>query len=250
MTATLMESTRTTARIALTIGGKVYGPYSFAQIEAYAAEGRVTPSSLISRDGGSWIAAGQDELCAGLFAGTEAGAQTEPRPAPAPVATAMPTTPAPRTSGVKLSPREAFLKEVEGISRIRTAAFAEQNPGERRQGPPDRRVSDESIVAKAEAQEKADVEYANFILIFDVKSRHHGKLEESIMELGAATRVLPGIWAVHAKHTSGSIRNQLIEHFGKLDSLFIIDATRDKLAWFNLGPEADAQIRKVWKRSN
>lgn len=243
MTATLTQSDPSTARIALTIGGKVYGPYSLGQIETYIAEGRVTPTSLVSRDGGAWTAAAQDPVCSLLF--QPSGDSLESRAAPAP--SAVPRAQAEPEPG-PLSAREAFLKEVEGLSRNKLQAFADDNASERRLGAPDRRVSDESVVAKADAQEKSEVEYANFILIFDVKSRHHGKLEEAIMGLGSATRVLPGIWAINAKHTSGSIRNQLIEHFGKLDSLFIIDATREKLAWFNLGPETDAQIRKVWKR--
>jgi hypothetical protein len=33
---------------------------------------------------------------------------------------------------------------------------------------------------------------------------------------------------------------------GKIDTLFVIDATRNKATWFNFGPEADARIRRVW----
>jgi len=29
--------------------------------------------------------------------------------------------------------------------------------------------------------------------------------------------------------------------------LFVIDATNDKAAWFNFGPEVDARIRKIWR---
>ncbi len=251
----------TSARIALTVGGKVYGPYAYPQIAEYVIEGRVTAASLVSRNGGPWTQASLDPLCGKLFNRPAPGepAMAEPAMAATAVAAPEPATPAPvaapvRTRngyaepGAQLSAREAFLKELEGVSRIRNSAFgSEDRISDRRQN--DRRVSDASIVAAAEAQEKAETEWANFIIIFDVKSRHHGKLEEHIMSLGKATRVLPGIWALHAAHTGGTIRNQLIEHFGKLDSLFIIDATRDKLAWFNLGPEADSLIRTVWKKS-
>jgi hypothetical protein len=29
--------------------------------------------------------------------------------------------------------------------------------------------------------------------------------------------------------------------------LFVADASNDKAAWFNFGPEADARIRKLWR---
>jgi hypothetical protein len=31
--------------------------------------------------------------------------------------------------------------------------------------------------------------------------------------------------------------------------LFIVDATHDKAAWFNFGPEADARIRRIWQKN-
>ena len=45
-----------------------------------------------------------------------------------------------------------------------------------------------------------------------------------------------------------AIRNVLVQQLGKLDVLFVVDATRDKAAWFNFGPEADARIRRNWAR--
>jgi hypothetical protein len=46
-----------------------------------------------------------------------------------------------------------------------------------------------------------------------------------------------------------AIRNQLVQQLGKLDVLFVVDATRDKAAWFNFGPEADSRIRRNWART-
>lgn len=260
MTATAQLDS-TDARIALTVSGKVYGPYSLRQIETYVAEGRVTATSLVSSNGGSWVPAAEDPVCSALFAHIEAAMEADaPVDEPAAVtaeAAAPAAVAAPQVAAVTEDPdhvptaREAFLKELEGVTRLRNPAFAAEAPGDRRHGVQDRRTSDRSIVAKAEAEaaEKAESEYGNFVLVFDMKSRHHGRLEEAIMDLGKATRVFPGTWVLHARHTSASIRNQLLAHFGKLDSLFIIDATRDKLAWFNLGPEADSLIRGVWKKS-
>lgn len=69
------------------------------------------------------------------------------------------------------------------------------------------------------------------------------------MSLGRTVRIMPGVWLLSATMTSGAIRNQLMKYFSTTDTFFIVDATRDKLAWFNLGPEIDSSIRQVWRRS-
>lgn len=217
------------ARYALSIGGKVYGPYAASQMRAYIAEGRVTAASVISRDGGAWMPASDDPFCAGLL---PAGPQPSP---PAPPAAAA------RTSSAAV--REAFLKELQGV-RMAKPAFA-ADPASPAAGPV--RPVQADPIAVAPAEEAHDS--ANYLIVFDLKSRGHTRLEEAIMALGPATQVMSGVWVLHSHLTSGAIRNNLVKHFGATDSLFIVDASRDRTTWFNLGPEADAHIRKVWRRS-
>ncbi len=88
---------------------------------------------------------------------------------------------------------------------------------------------------------------SNFIIIFDVKSRGSAKLEQFIMELGPATRLAPTVWLVSGSHAIGALRNQLVQYFGSTDSFTIIDATHNKIGWFNHGPEVDSRIHRVWK---
>lgn len=56
----------------------------------------------------------------------------------------------------------------------------------------------------------------------------------------------PGLWLVRTRYTSGVIRNTLSQTLERGDRFVVIDATRDRLAWFNLGPEVDVRIGKVW----
>lgn len=220
------------ARYALTVAGQVYGPYSSQQVWLYVAEGRITASSLISRDGGTWMPASDDPHCAAALAakaaGTPMGAQAAAQDAP---------------KAAPNSARDAFLKELEGVRSQKVPPFATKPADESRKPAP------APMRLEGGTDEEHVKENANFVLIFDVKSRGHGKLEEDIMSLGKATKVLSGIWVLNGPYTSAAVRNHLIGHFGKLDSFFIIDATRDKLAWFNLGPETDSLIRQVWRRS-
>lgn len=92
------------------------------------------------------------------------------------------------------------------------------------------------------------VETANFVVIADLKARGSGQFEIMLNKLGDNYRLNSSTWIVHTDRTAAGLRNELVPHLGNTDTLVIVDATRSKTAWFNLGPEADAKIRKVWKR--
>lgn len=91
---------------------------------------------------------------------------------------------------------------------------------------------------------------ANFVVVADLRSRGPWPFEAAISRLGDVYRVNSLVWLLHTDRTAGTIRNELIQHMGNNDHLLIVDATRGKTAWFNLGPEGDSKIRRVWKRTD
>lgn len=105
------------------------------------------------------------------------------------------------------------------------------------------------IAAPVQPATAPTAEVANFVIIADLKSRGSGHFEATLSKLGDNYRLNTSVWIVHTDRTAAGLRNELVPHLGNTDTLVIIDATRGKTAWFNLGPEADAKIRKVWKRS-
>ncbi len=90
-------------------------------------------------------------------------------------------------------------------------------------------------------------ESANFVLITDIKADSNSDLEQAIMRMGQTSLVMRNIWVLHGNYTVGALRNALIPYLRPMDSLFIVDVNRGKNAGFNLGPEIDAKIRKIWK---
>jgi hypothetical protein len=106
-----------------------------------------------------------------------------------------------------------------------------------------------AATAEPHAGHAADVAQANFVIVADIRSRASAPFEAAISRMGDNYRLNPLVWLLHTDRTSGAIRNELIQHLGQNDTLFIVDATRGKTAWFNLGPEPDAKIRRVWKRT-
>jgi hypothetical protein len=101
---------------------------------------------------------------------------------------------------------------------------------------------------KGQVDRRKRPDTSNFTIITDIKSRHGATLEQTIMSLGTALKIANNAWVVNCAGTAPGILNQLSKVVSKQDGLFIADATRDRTAWFNFGPETDAKIRRVWRR--
>jgi len=103
------------------------------------------------------------------------------------------------------------------------------------------------------AMTSADVpegKLAQFAIVIDVKSHSTGGLEQAIMSLGSAHRLVHNVWILSTQQTVNAVRNRLVSELGKSDSLFVVDASRGKAAWFNFGPDADVRIRRVWQKAS
>jgi hypothetical protein len=92
--------------------------------------------------------------------------------------------------------------------------------------------------------------FGRFLVLADMKSRSISGLEEEIHRCGQATPLMPQAWLLSSDMTINALRNQLVQKLGRIDMLFIVDATRNKAAWFNYGPEADSRIRRVWQKAH
>ena len=67
----------------ISVGGRVYGPYSLEQMQAFHAENRLAVHSLVARSGEEQFhAAGEDAELAPLFAPADPLQAPEPVPAP------------------------------------------------------------------------------------------------------------------------------------------------------------------------
>jgi hypothetical protein len=98
-------------------------------------------------------------------------------------------------------------------------------------------------------RQEAPAGRTQFVIIADMKSGSLAALEEEIFNFGPTYPVLPQVWIVSSETSVNAIRNALVQKLGKLDTLFVVDATHNKAAWFNFGPEADARIRRIWSKT-
>ena len=174
----------------MSVGGRVYGPYSLEQMRSFHAENRLGVNSMVAREGEEQFrSACEDPALAPLF-GQE------------PVAVEEPVEPA------------------------QPCCFGAQQDVELSDGQP-----------------------AHFVIVADMKSRSISGLEQEISNLGEAQRFGPQAWVLLSEGSISTIRNALSQKLGKLDELFVVDASHDKAAWFNFGPETNSRLRKLWSHA-
>jgi len=170
----------------ISVSGRVYGPYSLAQMQSFHAEGRLADHSMIARAGeDQFHAAREDTHLAALFS------------APAAPAAAAP---------------------------VETPKFGRGQASD----------SDQP---------------SHFVIVAEMKSRSISGLEEEIFSLGTAQRFMPQAWVLVSDASINAIRNALVQKLGKLDTLFVADASHDKACWFNFGLESDVRVRALWQRA-
>jgi hypothetical protein len=87
---------------------------------------------------------------------------------------------------------------------------------------------------------------AQFIVVAQMRPGSVAAFEQELIGFGPTLTVLPHVWVLSATVSLNALRNALVQKLGRLDILFLVDTTHDKAAWFNLGPEAEARIRRIW----
>jgi hypothetical protein len=87
---------------------------------------------------------------------------------------------------------------------------------------------------------------ANVLVWAEMNSGSSRRFEHELRQLGAVADIVPGLYMVRTTHTAGTMRNVLSQVLERGDKVMVLDATRDRLAWFNLGPEVDVRLREVW----
>ena len=87
---------------------------------------------------------------------------------------------------------------------------------------------------------------ANMFVFAEIHSGAWTAFMAALEAFGRIVELAPGFWLVRTHLTSGVVRNTLSQTLGRGDRFAVVDATRDRLAWFNLGPGTDVAIREVW----
>ncbi len=87
---------------------------------------------------------------------------------------------------------------------------------------------------------------ANVFVHAEIRSGATYAFMAALESMGSLCELSPGLWLVRTRHSAGILRNTLSQTLERGDRFVVIDATRDRFAWFNLGPEVDVRVAKVW----
>ncbi len=89
-------------------------------------------------------------------------------------------------------------------------------------------------------------EAANVFVHAEIFSGAWNGFVAALESMGRICEMAPGLWLLRTTYSAGIVRNTLSQTLERGDRFVVIDATRDRLAWFNLGPETDVRISQVW----
>lgn len=95
---------------------------------------------------------------------------------------------------------------------------------------------------RADAEDVA----ANYLVIAKLSGTGQMQLMGALNRLGKFAEVMPGVWALRSEAKQSRVRERLQATITTGDQVMIANASTGRLAWLNLGPEADVHIRRVW----
>jgi hypothetical protein len=102
------------------------------------------------------------------------------------------------------------------------------------------------LMAPQKIGEPANDEAANVFIYAEIVTGAWNAFMAALQSMGYVCELGPGLWLVRTKFTSGVIRNTLSQTLERGDRFVVIDATRDRMAWFGLGPEVDVKVGRVF----
>lgn len=89
---------------------------------------------------------------------------------------------------------------------------------------------------------------ANLFISYDLNSpgQDYADLITAIKSLGNWAKVQKSLWYVNSSLTASQVRDRLVAHIDKNDSLIVVDASNNDAAWYGLTEEVSDHIRQQW----
>lgn len=72
------------------------------------------------------------------------------------------------------------------------------------------------------------------------------RFERVLREAGKMSRAAGDMWVLRSRLTVQQLRNHLTMIMRPHEHFIIVNASKDRLAWFNIGVENDIAVRSVW----
>ncbi len=198
--------------------GGVWGPYEEARVAAFVSEGRVSADTLVS----PWAQ--------GPFAPAADSAEFTP------LFKALATRPAsPHPLTRRVAPTAALMPDRPAPARVAAQAIAIASVATLRDPEP--------VAVRSDAALRPLLVWAQ------LSAQTSAAFQAALTSVGPGVAIRPGLWLVQARTGAAALRNRLSRHLGATDALLVVEATADQAAWFNLDPERDRELRRLWNGS-
>ena len=89
-------------------------------------------------------------------------------------------------------------------------------------------------------------EPSNYLIVAKLTGTGAMQMVSALNQLGKFAEVMPGVWTLRSRVRQARIRDRIQATVSSSDQVMIANTTSGRLAWLNLGPEADVHIRSVW----
>lgn len=103
-----------------------------------------------------------------------------------------------------------------------------------------------SLRTQREKTRPEDAEVFNYLIITRLSGTGDMQMVSAINRLGSFAEIMPGVYALRSRMRQNKLRERIQQTVASSDQIMIANATTGRLAWLNLGPEADIHIRRVW----
>ena len=103
-----------------------------------------------------------------------------------------------------------------------------------------------SLFETGDGREDSESGVSNYLVIARLSGTGQMQLMGALNRLGKFAEVMPGVWALRSQAKQSRVRERLQATISAGDQVMIANASTGRLAWLNLGPEADVHIRRVW----
>ncbi len=87
---------------------------------------------------------------------------------------------------------------------------------------------------------------ANYIVVARLSGSERAAIVAALNELGKFAETDPDAYVLRSRAKLAFIRRTLADAAPPSAKILIVDASRGRLAWCNLGPTADAHVQSVW----
>ncbi len=234
-----------------------YGPYSDDQMRGFVAEGRITPSSLISNAPQSgffgatefdaynlWTHQAQQDMLMSVAATGNVAVQATTRNY-APIQPVQPAKEQAIQQNIQqFAPQQAQepSTQLEPIELEPSQTYASISTDYEPVVQPTARP-------KSGSEKKQIIERTQsciFLVLAEISSNGEMDFLKALQAFGQAERVGDTVWLVKTTHSVEHIRNILSQTLNQQDRLFILNSKAGKPAWFNIGTDLDHRLRKLW----